>query len=261
MRNRAVIDQYWRYVLPTSFLVILLFIWKAITQTGKIDKWILPSPNEIFSAFHNSFTLLMSHAAATLTETILGMIIAIILGILIASILEQITFLKYMIYPFLIISQTIPIISIAPLLIIWFGFGIKAKVFIVALVCFFPITINLLDGFRTIDPEQLKLLKTMGASSWKLFQKVKMPSSMPFLFSGLKIAATYSVMSAIIGEWLGAAKGLGIYMTRASHSYLTANVFAAILMIILMSFAFYLIIELLERILIPWHYYKEESYE
>jgi ABC-type nitrate/sulfonate/bicarbonate transport system permease component len=255
-------NRYWQFILPSLFLIVILFFWEYITRSGKIDKWILPAPFEIVRAFWYSCSLLLFHASATIHETILGMIIAVFSGILIASLLEQVNFLKNTLYPFLIVSQTIPIISVAPLLILWFGFGMKAKIFIVALVCFFPITINLLDGFRTVDPEQIKLLRTMGARPWQLFSKVKIPSAMPFLFAGLKIAATYSVMSAIIGEWLGAAKGLGIYMTRASHSYMTANVFAAIAMIILVSFAFYLVIEVLERIMIPWHYYKnDESYE
>jgi ABC-type nitrate/sulfonate/bicarbonate transport system permease component len=255
-------NRYWQFILPSIFLVVIVLLWNSITNSGRIDKWILPAPIEIIRALYNSSSLLLFHTSSTLRETAFGMCLAIFFGIFIASVLEQVNFLKQTIYPFLIISQTIPIISVAPLLIIWFGFGLKAKIFIVALVCFFPITINLLDGFKTVDPEKIKLLKTMGASQWQLFSKVKMPSSMPFLFSGLKIAATYSVMSAIIGEWLGAAQGLGIYMTRASHSYMTANVFAAIFMIILLSFSFYLAIELLERLLIPWYYCKnDESYE
>ncbi len=262
MRYHIRWNRFWHYILPSLFLICIIIIWDLITSNGRIDQWILPAPGEIVKALISSGPLLLDHASVTIRETLLGMTLAVCLGIFIASLLEQVNPLKHTLYPFLIVSQTIPIISVAPLLILWFGFGIKAKVFIVALVCFFPITINLLDGFRTVNPEQIKLLRTMGASHWQLFSKVKMPSALPFLFSGLKIAATYSVMSAIIGEWLGASSGLGIYMTRASHSYLTANVFAAIVMIIIISFAFYMIIELLERIVIPWHYYKnDESYE
>jgi ABC-type nitrate/sulfonate/bicarbonate transport system permease component len=262
MKQHIRLKRYWQFILPSLFMVLILFLWDGISKSGHIDKWILPAPLDIVKALFQSASLILFHASATIRETLMGMVIAIFFGILIASLLEQISILKKTLYPFLIVSQTIPIISVAPLLILWFGFGIKAKIFIVALVCFFPITINLLDGFRTVDAEQIKLLKTMGASSWQLFMKVKMPSSLPFLFAGLKIAATYSVMSAIIGEWLGAARGLGIYMTRASHSYMTANVFAAIVMIILMSFAFYLLIEAMERLFIPWHYTKnDEVYE
>jgi ABC-type nitrate/sulfonate/bicarbonate transport system permease component len=206
--------------------------------------------------------LLWHHGITTALETVTGVFIATLIGLILALILEMSSLLKRLLYPYLIISQTVPIISVAPLLILWLGYGIQAKIVIVALVCFFPITLSLLNGFRTVDTNQIKRLKTMGASNWQIFRKVKFPATMPFLFSGLKLSATYSVMAAIIGEWLGAMRGLGIYMTRSSHSFLTMNVFAAILLIVFLSFAFYLVIVLLERFCIPWHYEKtDEFYE
>ena len=198
------------------------------------------------------------HILQTLAEAVLGLLIAVAAGVLIAILIDMSEWVRKSVEPLLVLSQTIPIIALAPLLIIWFGFGIFPKVIVVALVCFFPIAINLSDGFRLVDRDMVKLMRTLGASRRQMFIKLKLPAAAPFFFSGLKIAGTYSVMGAVIGEWLGASKGLGILLTRSSQSFLTEKVFAAIILIVGLSLLIFALIEILARIMMPWKYKQQK---
>ena len=165
-------------------------------------------------------------------------------------------------YPLLVTSQTIPILALAPLLIIWFGFGMTPKVIIVALFCFFPIAINTADGLSSADPELLSLLRAMGASRGQIWRKVRLPASLPYFFSGLRIAAAYCIVGAIIGEWVGGNLGLGIYMLRSSNAFKTEQVFAAIVVSSLLSLALFGLVYLAERLLLPWYLTnKSNSYQ
>ncbi|WP_407942249.1 ABC transporter permease [Microaerobacter geothermalis] len=225
----------------------------------KIEKWILPSPTIIAQSLWQARELIWQHTIQTLYETVLGLGIAIAAGIAIATLMDLSTWLRKAVYPLLVISQTIPIIAVAPLFLIWFGYGLAPKVIVVALVCFFPITVNLADGYRMVDREMVRLMSSLGASRGQIFRMVKLPSALPFFFSGLRIAGTYSVMGAVIGEWLGASRGLGIFMTRSSQSFLTERVFAAIVVITLLSLWIFALIELLARLTMPWHYQQQEE--
>ena len=166
--------------------------------------------------------------------------------------MDSVSAFKKTVYPIIVISQTIPIIILAPLFVIWFGYGYMPKIIIVILICFFPVTISLLQGLNTVDRELIDMLRSMGATRLQLYRFVKIPSSMPGFFSGLKIAATYSIMGATIGEWVGGKNGLGVYMIRAKQSFATDKVFAAILVIVILSILILRIIELLEKKYIPW---------
>jgi len=174
-----------------------------------------------------------------------------------AFVIEWSPAIKRIIYPILVASQTIPTIALAPLLVIWFGFGIISKIVIIALVCFFPIVINMTDGFRMLNHAWLNTLRAMGASPFQLFRLVKFPASLPGFFSGVKIAGAYSILGAVISEWFGASHGLGILLMRASKSYLTARVFATILVITILTLLLTSLIELIARFGIPWHYRKQ----
>lgn len=245
-----------RYILPTLTSFITLFIWQ-ITVTGfHIETWILPAPTQIISSFWQSRSLIFYHLVPTLIEAIIGLIGAIFVSIFIAVLMERFQIMRKIIYPFLILSQTIPFIVLAPLLTLWFGFGLLPKIIIISLVCFFPITINLIDGFQTVDPAILRLLASMGASQKQMFRWVKWPAGLPNFFSGLKIAATYSILGAVVSEWMGADRGLGILLVRSTKSYLTDRVFATIVIITVLSFMVVFAVEIIARIAIPWHYYK-----
>jgi ABC-type nitrate/sulfonate/bicarbonate transport system permease component len=250
----------WSSMMMPSFVILaILVLWELSVYVTGIEKWILPAPTEIFQSLVNSSDLLVIHSLQTLKETLLGLLLAVIVGMILATLIDVSEWFQKTLYPLLVISQTIPIIAVAPLIMIWFGFGILPKVIVVALVCFFPIAINLADGYRTVDISMIRLLETMGATKWQIFKMVKFPGAMPFFFSGLRIAGTYSVMGAVIGEWLGASQGLGILLTRSSQSFLTDRVFATIVVIVFMSLAIFAIVEVLARVTMRWHYQQENK--
>jgi len=235
---------------------ITLFIWQIVVVSFHIETWILPAPTRIFDSFWQSRSLIFYHLIPTIIEAVIGLIGAVLISVLIAVFMERYQTMRKIIYPFLIISQTIPFIILAPLLTLWFGFGFLPKIIIISLVCFFPITINLFDGFQGVDQSTLRLLTSMGASQKQIFKLVKWPASLPAFFSGLRIAAAYSVLGAVVSEWMGADRGLGILLIRSTKSYMTDRVFATIGIITILSIIAVLSVEIIARISIPWHYYK-----
>lgn len=237
---------------PHFSILVLLILWESIIRIYHVVPWILPSPSLILVSLIQQKNIIWMHTKITLFETLLGFSIAILMSFILAFMMDSIDWFKKSMYPLLIISQTIPIITIAPLLIIWFGYDLLPKIFVVILVCFFPITVNLLHGLESADPETIALLKIMGANRYQIFRYIKLPNAFPGIFSGLKIAATYSIMGAVIGEWLGAKAGLGEYMRRSMRSFSVANTFAAIVVITLLSFLFLAIIQGIEYWKIPW---------
>lgn len=246
-------------MLPGSVLFLVLVMWEVVVRDTKIETWILPAPSAVLQSFWAGRDLIWQHGQQTIFETALGFGIAIIIGVVIATVIDLSEVLRKSIYPLLVISQTIPIIAVAPLFIIWFGYGLLPKVIVVALVCFFPVAVNLADGYRMVDRDMVRLMLAMGAGRSQIFRMVKLPAALPFFFSGLRVAGTYSVMGAVIGEWLGADKGLGILMTRSSQSFLTDRVFATIMVITLLSLLVTVFIDLLARAVMPWYYRQEES--
>lgn len=245
-----------QYFLPifTSFIVLLL--WQFLVTWLHIEQWIIPSPLQIIDSFWQSRSLMFYHMMPTIFEALIGLLSAMIIGIFIAILMEWSEVIRKIIYPFLIVSQTVPFITLAPLLTLWFGFGLLPKIIIITLVCFFPITINLFDGLSTVDPATLKLLTSMGATRRQILKWVKWPSSLPAFFSGMKIAGAYAVLGAVISEWVGSDRGLGIFLVRSAKSYLIDRVFATIGIITILSIIVILAIEGIARITIPWHYYK-----
>lgn len=240
-------------LLPVSVVLLALIVWEICVHMFQVPAWILPAPTDVFSTLIQDGSLILYHAVTTIKESILGLLLATAAAIILAVFLDSSQWVRKAFYPLLITSQTIPIIALAPLFLIWFGYGMLPKVLIVALVCFFPIAVNVSDGFRETDPEMLKLLKANGAKGIQIFWKVKLPSSLPFFFSGMRIAATYSVMGSVIGEWLGGSRGLGIQLIRAAQSYRTDLLFAIIVVIVMLSLLVFSIVELLSRVMMPWN--------
>jgi len=198
--------------------------------------------------------IIYDNTVQTLLETVLGMVAATLLGLLLAVMLDISQWLRRAIYPLLVTSQTIPIIALAPLLLIWLGYDIRPKLIVVTLYCFFPIAVACADGLAGAEPELIKLLRSMRASRWQILRLVRLPGAMPAFFSGLRIAATYSVTGAIVGEFVGAEKGLGIYMQREANSFATVQVFAAILVTAALSLLLFGLVSLIERIALPWYH-------
>lgn len=238
-----------------AFLIVLisLAIWELLVHLLKPSAWLLPAPSQIGVALAQNWAVILDNALVTAFESVFGFIIAIIFSILLAILIDRFLPLKRGIFPILVASQTVPIFAIAPLLFIWFGFGILPKVVIVVLICFFPIVTNLVDGLNSTDRSLIKLLQSMNASYWQIFSKVKFPNSLPYFFSGLRIGAVYCVTGAIFGEWLVANKGLGLYIKTTFNSFQTDQLFAGIIVIVTISILIYSGILLLERIFIPWN--------
>jgi ABC-type nitrate/sulfonate/bicarbonate transport system permease component len=247
------------YGPPLVLILALLAAWQLGTWLMQIPKWLLPSPSQIVVAGIEARDLLGPHTWQTLKETWVGLGLSLMVGLGLALVVDSSSLLRRTIYPLLVASQTVPILALAPLLIIWFGYGIVPKVIVVALVCFFPIVVSTADGLRVADPDLIALLRAMGANRRQIFFKVRAPGALPSFFSGLKIAITYSVVGAVIGEWVGASRGLGIFMIRSSKSFLTDRVFAAIAVTSLLSILMFAVVILLERALLPWYFARREE--
>ncbi|AFM39325.1 ABC-type nitrate/sulfonate/bicarbonate transport system, permease component [Desulfosporosinus acidiphilus SJ4] len=249
----------WRDNIPALvFLLICLILWQIIVNLFKLPLWLIPSPAAVMKALWNTRELLWSHTLTTLYETTAGFVLSIALGLTAGVAMVLSPLLKRMFYPLMIVSQTVPLIAVAPLLILWLGYGLLPKIVTVVLVCFFPITVSLIDGLEVSDEDLLNLLKSMGASRWQILYMIRWPNALPSFFAGLKIAATYSVMGAVIGEWLGASSGLGVYLTRSSHSFRTDQVFAAIVAITVLSLFYFALIAVIRHLALPWLHTKGE---
>ncbi|MDI7274941.1 MAG: ABC transporter permease [Anaerolineae bacterium] len=253
-----------RDLLPPFLLLAgVAALWQLLAWGLRVPKYILPSPAQIVEAGVSQWQLLAWHSAQTLAETGLGLVLAIACGFGLAVAIDLSTLLRRALYPLLVASQTVPIMALAPLLVIWFGYGTAPKAIVVGLVCFFPVVVATADGLRAADPELLALLRSMGATRRQILLKVRLPGALPGFFSGLKIAITYSVIGAVIGEWVAAGRGLGVYMIRASNSFLTERVFAAIGVTSLLSIVLFLAVTAAERLALPWYYtaLREEQWE
>lgn len=235
------------------FILILLIIWEIIVNVGGIEKYILPAPTDVIEVLIKDFKTMIPHILATLYEGMVGFLIAIALSIILAVIMDMVPLIKRALYPVLVISQTIPTVALAPLFIIWFGFGALPKIIVVVIVCFFPIVISIVDGLEGVDKDLINHFKLMGASKLNVFLHLKLPYGMINFFSGMRIAATYSIMGAVIGEWLGGDKGLGVYMTRARSAYALDKMFASIVIIVVISMGIFLLVSLMEKLFTPWN--------
>ena len=242
------------YGPAASLVLALVVLWQLAVHIWQVQPWLLPSPLAILVAGWDARGLLADHVLQTGLETLLGFGLALAVGVGLALALDASAWIRKALYPLLVVSQTVPVVAIAPLLIIWFGYGIWPKVLVVGLVCFFPIVVSTLDGLRSADPDLIALVRTMGASPGQVFAKVRWPGALPGLFSGIKIGITYSVVGAIIGEWVGASRGLGVFMIRATNAFRTDWVFASILVVALLSLALFAIVQATERVVLRWYY-------
>ncbi|HCX64733.1 MAG TPA: ABC transporter permease [Eubacteriaceae bacterium] len=243
---------------PVLTLVLLIALWQMIVVLLQVPAYILPTPEDIAQAFVEEFGALIYHGQITLYQSLVGFFWAILLAFVLAVLMDVFYGLKKSIYPLLVVSQTVPIIAIAPLLIIWFGFGTLPKIIIVIIMCFFPIAINLVHGFESIDEDYINLFRSMDATKLQTMIHLKIPFSMVHFFSGLKIAATYMIMSAVIGEWLGGSRGIGVYMLRAKNAYALDRVFASIIFIVLISILFIYLIDFISTKILHWQTERNE---
>ncbi|ADK13947.1 putative aliphatic sulfonates transport permease protein SsuC [Clostridium ljungdahlii DSM 13528] len=239
-------------IYPIATIIIVVIIWQLTINLAHVPQYIIPSPLDILKTLVSDFQNIMENTGTTLYESFIGFFISIIFSFILAIIMDSFEIVRKSIYPILLISQTIPTIAIAPLFIIWFGFGVLPKIIVVVMVCFFPIVVSLVDGFEKVDRDYINLFSTMKASKLQTFYHLKLPYAMVNFFSGLKIAATYMIMSAIIGEWLGGDNGIGVYMVRAKNAYQLDKVFASILVIVIVSIIIIYIIDFIGKKIIHW---------
>ena len=239
-------------IAPGIIIAVLLMIWQILSMVNIIPKFMLPSPFEVVKAFVLDFPLLMEHTKITLLEAFLGLGLGIILGFAVAVVMDRFEYAYKMIYPVLIISQTIPTVAIAPLLVLWLGYGILPKITLIVMTSFFPITIGLLDGFSSADKDMLNLLKTMGATPFQNFVHVKLPGSLGYFFAGLRISVSYSIIGAVVAEWLGGFSGLGVYMTRVRKSYSFDKMFAVIFLISAISLLLMYLVKKIQKWCMVW---------
>jgi len=241
-----------RILAPTFALVILLLIWQAAAVWGGLPASILPAPTQVFSSGWAARDALAEATAATLQITVFGLLAAVFAAVVTATLLSFFEPLRLTLLPLLIGAQSVPIIVLAPLFIIWFGFEAGPKIAIVAIVSMLPITISTLQGFQAADPDAVTLLRSMGASRWSVFTRLRMPTALPFFITGLRIMSSFIVVSAIFSEYVGARVGLGIYMQTQKNMFRTDLVFSAVFISIAIGLVLFALTYVLEAVAMPW---------
>jgi ABC-type nitrate/sulfonate/bicarbonate transport system permease component len=251
----------WRrdIVPPVALIVILIVGWYFVARISGLSSFILPTPLDVIQAGWETRDLLLSAIGTTLLATGIGLALALVAGVGIAALVDFWPLAHRALYPILVVSQTIQILAIAPILIIWFGFGLTPTVMIVVLFCFFPLAVSTADGLTSSDPELIALLRAMGASKKQIWRMVRLPSALPSFFSGLRLAVTYSVVAATIGEWVGGAPGLGLYMLRSKNALATDQVFVAMFITSLLSIALFMLVYAIERLALPWYHSRQRT--
>ncbi|NMR29078.1 ABC transporter permease [Crystallibacter degradans] len=255
-RGTRLLAELWR---PAGFVAVLGFLWWLSTNRGWVEPFILPSPQDTWTTTFENAGYLMQHTWVTTIETVIGFAIAFLLGELVAVLMIYSKSVEKTMYPLILFAQVIPKIAIAPLFVVWLGFGMEPKIVVAVLMAFFPIVISGMAGLKSVDPEILELTSTMGANPFKTFMKVRFPSSLPQLFSGLKIAATLAVTGAVVGEFVGANEGLGYVILQANGNIDTAMLFAALIIMSFLGVLLFALIQVLEWFLIPWHSSRRSS--
>ena len=239
-------------IWSVSAIAVILVIWQAICSLGMIDSFLLPSPVQVVKAFVEELPVLMEHSMVTLTEALVGLFLGILLGFVMAVLMDQFEPLYKAFYPLIVLTQTVPTVAIAPLLVLWFGYEMAPKVILIVITTFFPITVGLLNGFKSADKDSINLLRAMGASKLQIFKIVKLPGALSQFFAGLRISASYAVVDAVISEWLGGFSGLGVYMTRVKKAFSFDKMFAVIFLISIISLLLMKCVDLLQKKCMPW---------
>ena len=235
-----------------SAIVLILIVWQLVSSLGIVDSFMLPSPVKVVQAFVDEFSALMEHSVITLSEAFIGLALGIFLGFVMAVLMDQFEALYKACYPLIVLTQTIPTVAIAPLLVLWFAYEMTPKVILIVITTFFPITVGLLNGFKSADADSINLLRAMGAGRWQIFRHIKFPGAMSQFFSGLRISASYAVVGAVISEWLGGFGGLGVYMTRVKKAFSFDKMFAVIFLISIISLLLMKGVDVLQKKCMPW---------
>ena len=244
--------------LPAALLALMvLAAWEVLVRLFGVPAFLLPGPVSIAGAFWESRGLLLEHSAPTAGEALLGFAGAAVAGVVSGLLINRSALAERTLYPWLVVSQTLPVIALAPILVTWFGYGPLPKVLVVILFCFFPITVATVDGLRATDPDLIRLMRSFGATRRRIFYMVEVPGALPFLFGGIRLAVTYSVIGAVVGEWVGSSEGLGFLMIQDKSQFEIARLFAEIAVLSAMGVTLFLLVALVQRLAAPWTLKRE----
>lgn len=238
--------------ITAGIAITMLVLWELACRGFQVPDFILPSPSAILAVSFTHADLLAPHAAVTAMEIVAGIILALIIALPLATTMFACPSVERALSPFIVASQAIPVFAIAPVLVVWLGYGMASKVLMAAVIIFFPITVSLLQGFKSCDSDFATLFQLMGSSFWKTLRLLYWPWALPYFFSGLKVGVSVATIGAVIGEWVGAQKGLGYLMIQANARLKVDLVFAAILWLSFMGVLMWIIVGLLERKIITW---------
>lgn len=241
-----------RILLPIAAFAASLIIWQAVVWLFDVKPYILPAPTEVFAELIQQLPTLWDAALVTGSEVLLGFLLAAVVSIPLAYLIASVRLVEIAFYPLIVVLQTIPKIAVAPLFIVWFGLGMLPKVLLTFLLCFFPILVDTLTGFKALDPRVLYITRSMGASRLQTFVHVRMPSALPYIFSGLKVAIVLAVTGAIVAEFVGSNAGLGYLLLRASSNLDTPLIFSVLVVLSVLGLFFSYLVELSERVVAPW---------
>ena len=251
-RSLRVPRAVWTAAPAVALLAGLVVLWELVVRALEVPSYLLPAPSRVWSAFLRTREVLPAHIRTTLAEAVIGLGVAAVAGAALAAVIASVGLVRRVLYPVLVLSQNIPLVVLAPLLVVWFGFGMLPKVIVVALIGFFPIVVSTVDGLRGADREMVDLVRSMGGSRLQVLTAVRIPSAIPAFFAGLKVGAAYAVIGAVIGEWVGASSGLGLFITRSQTAFRTDQVFVAIAVVATMSIALFGAVQALAWLAMPW---------
>ncbi|MEV0889942.1 ABC transporter permease [Promicromonospora sp. NPDC050262] len=249
-RVLTLLAESWR---PVAVLLALFALWWFVAWRELVPAYLVPSPGAVAETMVAEWAMLLEHTWVTTLETIVGFVLAAVIGVAAAVLLVYSRTAEKSLYPLILFAQVIPKIAIAPILVVWFGFGMTPKIVLAVLIAFFPVVVSAVAGLRSVDPELLEMSATMGASRWKTFRKIRFPGALPQLMSGLKVAVTLAVVGAVVGEFVGADRGLGYVLLLASGNLDAPLLFADLILMSLIGVVLFVLVEVLERLLIPWH--------
>ena len=247
-KSQNITNKIW----SVSAIAVILIVWQIVSSLGIIDSFMLPSPIQVLQAFISELPILMQESLITLAEAFIGLSLGILLGFIIAVFMDRHDKVYQAFYPLIVLTQTVPTVAIAPLLVLWFGYEMTPKIILIVITTFFPITEGLLNGFKSVDGDSINLLRAMGAGKWQIFWHIKFPGALSQFFAGIRISASYAVVGAVISEWLGGFGGLGVYMTRVRKAYAFDKMFAVIFLISIISLLLMKGVELLQKQCMPW---------
>lgn len=249
-RLSRLFDLVWR---PVIVLAVLFGFWWLASAREWMPHYLVPTPGQVWDTIVDDWSSLMYHSYVTLYETVIGFLIACVLGLVTAVAIAYSRTMDKALYPIVLFAQVIPKIAIAPLLAVWFGQGLAPKIILAVLIAFFPIVVSGVTGLRSTDPESLELAATMGASRWQTFRKIRFPNALPHLMAGAKVAVTLAVVGAVVGEFVSASEGLGYTLLLANGNLDSAMLFATLFLMSLIGILLFVVVEVVEALLIPWH--------